>query len=310
MKTARSDKKAAGRIASKCLRQRRALPSSEEFLVICAAHWRKRTSRRMQARPSSHVVQDVLQHRSHLDVLAGARGGGVRAAGGGSSLPLSDEVGVGLVLDVVEGGVEGGKVRVVDRRWARDNLGRAAVGVAQLVHEGLHFVRSELEIVVDHVEVRGLARSLHERGVWHHVEVVSARLRDVGIDHSARRHVLERRGRETASVLLLHDDVDERGQRRAEHLLARAEDLANLLLHGAHAAFFRRAELVVRDAVTEEEETLRRWPLLDILAQALLDRRLQVRQCLSARFLTIDDGVECRARLVERRDDGSIRWLL
>eukprot|EP00965_Chrysotila_dentata_P180702 5964395-Pleurochrysis_carterae.AAC.1 len=37
-----------------------------------------------------------------------------------------------LVLDVVEGGVEGGKVRVVDRRWARDNLGRAAVGVAQL----------------------------------------------------------------------------------------------------------------------------------------------------------------------------------
>eukprot|EP00965_Chrysotila_dentata_P056851 1886606-Pleurochrysis_carterae.AAC.2 len=165
------------------------------------------------------------------------------------------------VISSREGSVEGSEVGVVDGRRARHDLSRAAVGVAQLVHEGLQqhtaaqrkqnwerarqqqglawphgkgsrianrliklsavsrrntrkcpqgtlpyyqqrkslvsnhasckeqgqrcfcvatghlqIVRRKLEVVVHHVEVRRLARALHNGAVRHHVKVVRARL--------------------------------------------------------------------------------------------------------------------------------------
>eukprot|EP00320_Phaeocystis_rex_P009910 CAMPEP_0119064168 /NCGR_PEP_ID=MMETSP1178-20130426/7327_1 /TAXON_ID=33656 /ORGANISM="unid sp, Strain CCMP2000" /LENGTH=211 /DNA_ID=CAMNT_0007045591 /DNA_START=68 /DNA_END=700 /DNA_ORIENTATION=+ len=107
---------------------------------------------------------------------------------GGAHLPAVGDLLEALLL--VPRRVRGGEMRVVQRRGARGDLGAPRVDVAQVEGELLHLVSGESGRAREHVEVRGAAGAL-EAVLRDQVKVEGALVGDVGVDHSAARHVAE-----------------------------------------------------------------------------------------------------------------------
>mmetsp|Transcript_10820 Transcript_10820/g.34278 ORF Transcript_10820/g.34278 Transcript_10820/m.34278 type:complete len:658 (-) Transcript_10820:424-2397(-) len=255
------------------------------------------------------VVELPLEAGQHV---AHVRGGAARRNRG--RLPRTGAVAEVLVVVRAE---EGGAVRVVDGRGARDNFRRACVEDAEVEGEALDLAQREGLVVAQHVVVRR-ARGALQRIRGDQVEIVLARLGHARVDDSAWLAVLPvlaplalHRHAPLAEARLgahLRDDEDEpwgvAALVVAGALGTRPLDCRNLLLRNL-------VEHVVRDAITVDDDALRRPAgrvLLDKRAEQLGHFALHPVDWLRLLLvLLLDDRVVLGDILVDRADDRSER---